>query len=89
MYSHWPTAAKLAIERAVADLPADADLAARKKALRRAAGDFHGGTSHGRKVWSKEVRAYLERHGLPKRTPADRPELFGPDIAFPFKGETT
>lgn len=85
MYSHWPTAAKGAIERAVADLSEDASLKERKSALRRAANDFHGGTSWGKKVWSRECRKYLERHGLPPRTPADRPELFGPDICFPYR----
>lgn len=87
MYSHWPTAARAAIERAVADLPADATLKERRSALRKAAGGFHMGTSHGKKVWSREARKYLERHGLPPRTPADSP-LFGPDICFPFKGES-
>ncbi len=87
MYSHWPTAARAAIERAVADLPADADLKARQKALRAAAGGFHCGTSHGKKVWAKEARLYLQRHGLPPRTLPDQPR-FADDIVFPWKGES-
>jgi len=80
-------ARRSAIDRAVAELPADADLKTRQKALRAAAGNFHGGTSHGKKVWSKEVRLYLQRHGLPPRTLPKEPR-FADDIIFPWKVKT-
>lgn len=78
----------------MAELPADASLDDRRKALRKDATLFHGGTSWGRKVWSREVRKYLEQHGLPPRTVADispqsklRRRLESGDITFPFKAE--
>ncbi len=93
MYSNWGEAAREQIAAVMAELPADADLDARRKALRAHAHDFHGGTSWGRKVWPKEVRRYLEKHhGLPPRTPADVAptsglfaKLHAPDITFPFR----
>lgn len=69
------------------DLPESADLAERKRVLSKVGPDFHGFTSHGRKVWSREVLAYLERHGLPVRTPADAPHKFADDICFPFRSK--
>ena len=55
-------------------LPADMDLAARKKAIQSQAWRFHGGTSWGRKVWPKAKRIYFGKkygdkpavkHGIP------------------------
>jgi hypothetical protein len=66
---NWQRDAPLCIEQATKDLSADATLTERRSALRKAAFDFHGGTSWGKKVWSKHVRKYLEFHGLPKRNP--------------------
>ncbi len=48
-------------------IPADADLKARKAALRAAKPhDLHC-TSWGRKVWQKAAKAYLTKHGLKPR----------------------
>lgn len=84
-------------EQAVAAL--HATLADRKKALHGAGPDFHGGTSHGKKVWGRECRKYYERHGQPARklSDPDQPHLLPDriagrlsdgDISFPFKGES-
>lgn len=93
MYSDWQAAARAAIQRVHESLPADATLKQRRVALRKAAGDFHGYTSWGRKVWSKHARQYLELHGLPKRPgrPASKEyqsklaKMREPDILFPFR----
>lgn len=94
MYRHWPTAAQDAIREATKHLPADATLAERKKALHGAGPDFHGGTSHGKKIWGRECRAYYERHGqAPRKLSQDdgkqKPKgiaerLASGDISFPF-----
>lgn len=47
------------IEALDSQLPADMDLAARKKAIQSQAWRFHGGTSWGRKVWPKAKRIYF------------------------------
>lgn len=63
----WAKRADAVIRQVDDQLPRDADLATRKRELRKVAALFHGGTSWGRKVWSLRARAYLERHGLPPR----------------------
>lgn len=95
MYSDWGAAARAEISARMAELPADASLEDRRKALRKDATLFHGGTSWGRKVWSREVRKYLEGHGLPPRTPADaspqsklHARLQSGDISFPFRSRS-
>jgi hypothetical protein len=98
MYSDWGAQARSDIARLMAAMPADATLGDRRKALKRFAREFHGGTSWGKKVWPRECRKYLEReHGLeplsdagpnPPRSDQGRKlragELAG-DITFPFK----
>lgn len=81
------------IHVATANLRDDASLTERRKALRKVACEFHMGTSWGKKVWSREVRKYLERHGLPPRTPqsvSPQSKLYQRlqtgDVTFPFKG---
>ena len=99
MYSHWPTAARAAIEKSTAHLPKEATLAERRKALHGAGAAFHSGTSHGKRVWGRECRAYYERHGQAPRKLIDGadprllPErvakrLSDGDIAFPFREAT-
>lgn len=94
MYNDWGAAARAEIAERMAGLPAGASLDTRRKALRKDATLFHGGTSWGRKVWSREVRKYLEQHGLPPRTVADispqsklHRRLESGDISFPFRGD--
>lgn len=78
MESKWRSAARRFIAQLMAEhLPADAPLKDRRLLLRNHANIFHGGTSHGRKIWWQESRAYLEQHGLPKRKPSATLPLFG------------
>ena len=83
--SIWRDRAREHIARLTKDLPADATLADRKKALWGKGYPAHGGTSWGRKMWGKEVRLYLARHG--EQTVAISPRHTGfPDhIHFPFR----
>lgn len=92
MRADWTHDARAYIARATDELPADATLKERRAALRAVAWQFHGNTSWGKKVWSKECRRYLERHGLPQRTPADaspQSKLYkleqAGEITFPFR----
>lgn len=57
----WMDQARAVIERAHAQLPADADLATRKRAMRSACPAHFRSTSWGRKVWPKAVKEYLKR----------------------------
>lgn len=57
----WLDSANRLIAEIDKSLPADADIKARKAALRENAWRLHGGTSWGRKVWSRATRAYLGR----------------------------
>lgn len=61
----WQKTASSVIGEVHRNLPADADLAVRKKALRAARPWEFGSTSWGRKVWAKHSRKYLEKFGLP------------------------
>lgn len=61
----WQKTASSVVDRVHSELPADADLATRKKALRAARPWEFASTSWGRKVWAKHSRKYLERFGLP------------------------
>ncbi len=69
----WQKTASAVIGEVHRTLPADADLAIRKKALRAARPWEFGSTSWGRKVWAKHSRKYLEKFGLPpiKATPVE------------------
>ena len=87
MYSDWQAEARRVIAQIDASLPPDADLKTRRSALRRAAFEFHGGTSHGKKTWSKHTRIYLQKHGLPLRSVEDSPR-FADDIIFPFRDQS-
>jgi hypothetical protein len=80
--SQWAEAARSLISKVHAGLDDSATLKDRRRALRAVGPGFHGGTYWGRKVWGREVRKYLERHGLPPRSPRDL--QLPDDIAFPF-----
>jgi hypothetical protein len=63
----WYGTAKAVISKAVADLPADADLATRREACLKAKPHEFASTSWGRKVWARAQREYLVRYGyIPK-----------------------
>lgn len=79
---NWQHDGPIEVAKAVAHLPDDATIADRKKALRAAAYDFHGGTSWGQKVWSKHCKIYLARFGP---VAPQKPFQFGDDIIFPFR----
>jgi len=59
----WRQRADQIIASVDAALPADADLKARRRALRAARPWDFAGTSWGRKVWGAAARQYLERYG--------------------------
>jgi hypothetical protein len=94
--ANWGNDARGFIADATKDLPETATIKERRAALRTVGWQFHMGTSWGKKVWSRECRKYLERHGLnplPQRTVADispQSKLFQRtqrgDIIFPFRG---
>lgn len=83
--SKWRAEARSLIKELVKDLPADATLKERRKALWGKGWPAHQGTSWGRKMWGQEVRAYLAAHGDPLGR-ENRPEYKFPDhIHFPFR----
>ncbi|CDZ32188.1 Hypothetical protein NGAL_HAMBI1145_09590 [Neorhizobium galegae bv. officinalis] len=69
----WSDAAARIIDDVHRTLPADADLAARKRALREARPSCFLSTSWGRKVWQKAQRQYLQKFGLKPRGSAKLP----------------
>jgi hypothetical protein len=72
----WGDRAAAVISSIHVKLPADADLKARKKALREGCPNEFRTTSWGRKVWSKVARAYLAPYGSEaKKSGADLPLL--------------
>jgi hypothetical protein len=84
--SYWRNLARMRIAELVADLPADASVEQRRKALWGKGYPAHQGTVWGRKMWGQEVRAYLARHGAtfgPSK--ADRSFLFPDHVHFPFR----
>lgn len=93
MYSDWTAAALHFIAKLEEGFAPDITLADRKKTLRAEAWRFHQGTSWGKKVWSRESRKYLERHGLPPKTvnprSNDAQKIFAPDIMFPWRRESS
>jgi len=62
--SAWRQACEQLVARIHATLPVDADLKARRKALRGQGWPAHQGTAWGRKMWGRVVREYLAGHGL-------------------------
>ena len=94
--SVWRDRARARIAELVRDLPEDASVQERRRALWGKGHPAHGGTSWGRKMWGKEVRLYLARHGDLSgacKRPMSLPRFlaehgYGPeDISFPFRGE--
>lgn len=83
--SVWRQRACDLIAKLTADLPADATLAQRRKALWGKGWEAHQGTRWGKKMWGSEVRKHLARHGdatiFDAPTKIDWPE----HIHFPFR----
>ena len=61
--SVWRERARQRIADLVKDMPEGASLAERRKVLWGKGYPAHQNTRWGRKMWGKEVRAYLARHG--------------------------
>lgn len=96
MRNDWGKDARGFIAEATENLPESATLRERRAALRTVGTSFHMGTSWGKKVWSRECRKYLEKHGLPPRTVANaspQSKLFAKaksgDITFPFRDHSS
>lgn len=84
--SVWRDRATALIADLTRDLPADATLAERRKALWGKGYPAHAGTVWGRKMWGQEVRRYLERHHPEFRRKAVPDGFQWPDhIHFPFR----
>jgi hypothetical protein len=86
--SYWRERARRRIAELTADLPAEATLAERRKALWGKGWDAHHGTSWGRRMWGKEVRAYLGRHGESTAALTRRTFEFPEHVHFPFREGT-
>lgn len=83
--SVWRERARRRIDELVRGLPETATIAERRKTLWGKGEPAHQGTSWGRKMWGKEVRAYLARHG-DGLAHANKPGFQWPDdIAFPYR----
>lgn len=83
--SVWRARARQRIAELVAELPADATVEQRRKALWGKGWEAHQGTVWGRKMWGQEVRAYLARHGAPPPAGAGTPPVFPDHVHFPFR----
>lgn len=83
----WQKAAPQWIARIHAQMP-DATPAELRKALRTAASDFHGGTSWGKKVWSKHCRLYIAKMAGRGAHQVFEETVWPADIVFPFRGES-
>lgn len=88
----WAERAQRFIASIELTMPSGTTLKVMRRALRSHAHEFHGGTSWGKKIWSRESRRHLEKHyGLPPRTPLPLDPLFAklnaPDIIFPFRNK--
>lgn len=84
--SRWRDEARRLIAELTKDLPADATIEQRRKALWGKGWRAHQGTSWGRKMWGKEVRAHLAYHGDASGRVSGKPVEWPSDIAFPWKG---
>lgn len=82
--SVWRERARRRIAELVAELPKDANIAQRRRALWGKGWPAHKGTSWGRKMWGKEVRLHLAKHGAEPKS-VDPKFEWPSDIAFPFR----
>jgi hypothetical protein len=97
--SRWIDQARSAVAKVARELPDDATLTERRKALRKVGSLFHGNTYWGRKQWGKACREYLAQYD-PKAAPrpldgkgADlgklKDRINSGDICFPFRDQST
>lgn len=88
--SVWRERAQRVIAGLTADLPETATLAERRKALWGKGWEAHQGTVWGRKMWGREVRKYLARHGDAHSQMMRPGEFRFPDhIHFPFREDSS
>ncbi|GLQ09270.1 hypothetical protein GCM10007913_12020 [Devosia yakushimensis] len=73
MAETWHDRAIAVIGAVHAELPADADIRQRKRALAAARPLEFRATSWGRKVWGKAATQYLRKHGMKPRGSAKLP----------------
>ena len=83
--SYWRERARWRIAELTRDLPADATLAERRKALWGKGYLAHQGTNWGRRMWGKEVRKYLASHGDSYARGTTQQVKWPADIHFPFR----
>ncbi|MCX7284371.1 MAG: hypothetical protein NTX28_10060 [Novosphingobium sp.] len=86
--SRWRDAARALIAVLTRDLPADASLKDRRKALWGKGYPAHQGTVWGRKVWGQEVRKYLASNGDSTARVSNRPVAWPEHVHFPFREGT-
>lgn len=79
----WAERAQRCIVKVHAEMPG-CTAEVLRKALRRASGEFTGGTSWGAKIWPRECRRYLAaQFGQAGTDPIQK--IDRPDIHFPFR----
>lgn len=85
--SVWRQRARDLIAKLTADLPADATLAERRKALWGKGYPAHGSTRWGKKMWGSEVRKYLAACGDPTAVAKyqAKPVQWPEHVHFPFR----
>jgi hypothetical protein len=83
--SRWRDNARARIAELTRDLPADATLEQRRKALWGKGFPAHGGTVWGRKMWGSEVRKYLAGHGDAAARVSGKPVIWPEHVHFPFR----
>lgn len=83
--SFWREKARARIAELTRDLPADATVEQRRKALWGKGCPAHEGTVWGRRMWGSEVRKYLALHGDCTGRVSGKPIEWPADVHFPFR----
>lgn len=87
--SEWRLRAKALIAEITRNIPAEALIEDRKKALWGKGWPAHQGTVWGRKMWGSEVRKYLARYGDRMAYSAGPQWQWPEHVHFPFRGESS
>lgn len=82
--SVWRERAQSLIAELTRDLPSNATMAERRKALWGKGWQAHDGTRWGRKMWGSEVRKYLARHGDSTGRVSGKAIAWPDHVCFPF-----